>query len=78
MPRYLVQRSFPDGLRIPATDDGAKGCAVIVASNAQEGVTWVHSYVSDDHRKTYCIYDGPSVESVRAAYLGVSTTEAAS
>jgi hypothetical protein len=67
MPRYLVQRSFPEGLRIPATADGAKGCAVIVASNAQEGVTWVHSYVSDDHRKTYCIYDGPSVESVRAA-----------
>jgi hypothetical protein len=23
--------------------------------------------VSDDHRKTYCIYDGPSLESVRTA-----------
>ena len=25
----------------------------------QAGVTWVHSYVSPDHRKTFCIYDGP-------------------
>jgi hypothetical protein len=67
MHRYLVQRSFPHGLRIPTTSDGADACAVVVANNASEGVTWVHSYVSDDHRKTYCIYDGPSLESVRTA-----------
>jgi hypothetical protein len=66
MPRYMVERSFPDGLRIPQTDDGAKACLAVVDNNAKEGVTWVHSYVSDDLKKTYCIYDGPSPEAVRA------------
>ena len=27
----------------------------------------MHSYVSPDHEKTYCIYDGPSPEAIRAA-----------
>ena len=67
MPRYLVQRSFADGLRIPTTAAGAKVCATVIANNAAAGVTWVHSDVSDDLRKTFCIYDGPSVDAVRAA-----------
>lgn len=65
MPRYMVERSFPDGLRIPVNDDGAKACGAVVAANAKEGVTWVHSYVSDDLRKTYCIYDAPTPEAIR-------------
>jgi hypothetical protein len=65
MPRYMVERSFPDGLRIPLTEAGAKACQSVVANNAREGVTWVHSYVSEDLKKTYCIYDGPSPEAVR-------------
>jgi hypothetical protein len=69
MPRYLVQRSFPQGLRIPGTADGAKVCAAVVANNAVDGVTWVHSYVSEDHRNTFCIYDGPSTDAVHAAAL---------
>ena len=27
----------------------------------------VHSYVSDDHAKTFCVYDGPSPEAIRLA-----------
>lgn len=65
MPRYMVERTFPDGLRIPINDDGAKACGAVVAANAQEGVTWVHSYVSEDLRKTYCIYDAPSPDAIR-------------
>jgi hypothetical protein len=65
MPRYLVERTFPDGLEIPINDDGAKAVASVVSTNADHGVTWVHSYVSDDHRKTFCIYDGPSPETIR-------------
>ncbi len=67
MPRYLVERTFPDGLAIPTTDDGAKVCLGVVGNNADVGVTWVHSYVSDDKKKTYCIYDGPHPEAIRAA-----------
>jgi hypothetical protein len=67
MPRYVVERTFKDGLAIPATTDGANACRGVVGTNAELGVTWVHSYVSKDHKKTYCIYDGPSDESIRKA-----------
>lgn len=65
MPRYLVERTFPTGLQIPINDEGAQSCATVVANNAELGVTWVHSYVSDDKSKTFCIYDGPSPEAIR-------------
>ncbi len=65
MPRYLVERTFPEGLEIPMTEEGAATCLNVVDTNAEEGVTWVHSYVSDDKRKTYCVYDGPSPEAIR-------------
>jgi hypothetical protein len=67
MPRYMIERTFPDGLTIPMNSDGAKACLGVVDANAAQGVTWVHSYVSPDHRKTYCIYDGPTPESIRSA-----------
>jgi uncharacterized protein DUF4242 len=65
MPRYIVERSFPKGLHVPATDDGAAGCMSVVSNNAREGVTWLHSYVSLDHKKTFCVYDGPNPDAIR-------------
>lgn len=67
MPRYLVERTFVDGLRIPADEQGAKACTAVVDVNAAHGVTWIHSYVTDDRRTTFCVYDGPDPEAVRAA-----------
>lgn len=67
MPRYVVERTFPDGLVIPMDGTGAETCQTVVGNNAQEQVTWVHSYVSEDKKKTYCIYDGPSPEAIRQA-----------
>ena len=65
MPRYLVERTFPKGLSIPQTSEGRQICATVVGTNAKEGVSWVHSYVNPDHSKTFCIYDGPTPESIR-------------
>lgn len=65
MPRYMVERTFPEGLKIPVTEDGAKACLGVVDRNAEAGVTWVHSYVSEDKKKTYCIYDAPDPEAIR-------------
>ena len=65
MPRYLVERTFPGGLAIPMTPDGAKACLGVVDTNAGESVTWIHSYVTPDRRKTFCIYDGPTPEAIR-------------
>jgi hypothetical protein len=67
MPRYLVERTFPDGLHIPIDETGANACRNVIDVNAQQSVTWVHSYVSEDKTKTYCLYDGPSPEAVRRA-----------
>ena len=63
--RYMVERTFPDGLRIPMDAKGAQACGSVVENNAKSGVTWVHSYVSDDLCKTFCIYDGPTPEAIR-------------
>jgi hypothetical protein len=38
-----------------------------VERNGALGVTWLHSYVSKDGRRTFCVYEGPSPEAIRAA-----------
>jgi hypothetical protein len=65
MPRYLVERTFPEGLAIPVDSQGAETCLTVVGNNATEQVTWVHSYVTDDKGKTFCIYDAPSPDAIR-------------
>ena len=70
MPRYMVERTFPDGLGLTADDAGATTAEKVVATNAEHTVTWIHSYVSPDKRTTWCIYDGPSPESIRHAATG--------
>lgn len=65
MPRYVVERTFADGLRIPVNAQGAQACGAVIANNAHSGVTWLKSFVSQDLRKTFCIYDGPSHEAIR-------------
>jgi len=49
------------------TDEGAGICLNVVNTNAEDTVTWVHSYVTDDKKKTFCIYDAPSPEAIRRA-----------
>lgn len=65
MPRYLVERTFRDGLRLSGKDEGAAICQAIVLRNSEDNVTWIHSYVSDDRRKTFCLCDAPSPEAIR-------------
>ena len=65
MPRYVVERTFPEGLRVPRGDEGAELCLTVIGRNADEGVTWVHSYVSSDGTKTFCVYDAPTPEAIR-------------
>ncbi len=67
MPRFLVERTFPTGLQIPMTAEGAEACLGVVGRNAEVGVTWIHSYVTEDKGKTFCIYDGPNPEAIQRA-----------
>jgi hypothetical protein len=63
--RYLVERTFPDGLNVPIDATGAEACALIGQRNADLNVTWVQSFVNEDKTKTFCIYDGPNPEAIR-------------
>lgn len=65
MPRYLVERTFPDGFRLPTDEEGARRYFDVVERNAEDGVTWLHSFVSDDATRAFCVYDGPSPEAIR-------------
>jgi hypothetical protein len=65
MPRYLIERTFPNGLGLMPTQKGQEVADTVIANNAQQGVTWIHSYVTPDRKKTFCIYDGPSPEAIR-------------
>ena len=67
MPRYVVERTFHDGLQIPMSDEGAAVCLAVVNRDGELGVTWLHSYVSEDRRRAFCVYDGPNADSIRRA-----------
>jgi len=59
MPRYLVERTFAAAPELAVE--------AVVERNADDGVTWVHSYVSEDTRTMFCVYDAPSPEAIRRA-----------
>ncbi len=63
--RYLVERTFPDGLNIPMDQLGSDMCLSVVSNNAEDNVTWIHSYVTLDKKKSFCIYDAPSPDAIR-------------
>jgi hypothetical protein len=62
MPLFLVERNFADEVRL---DDA--GAAEIRQINDEIGVQWLYSFLSADKRKTYCLYEAPSAEAIRAA-----------
>jgi hypothetical protein len=45
--------------------EGSQMCLNVVSVNAEDNVSWVHSYVTTDHKKSFCIYDAPSPEAIR-------------
>jgi hypothetical protein len=65
MPRYIVERTFDNGLNIPLDAEGAAICLGVVDRNADAGVTWLHSYVTRDRGRTFCVYEAPSPEAIR-------------
>ena len=65
MKRFLVERDFPDGLNIPINSEGSELCLNVISKNLEDNVTWVHSYVTKDKKKTFCIYDAPSKEAIK-------------
>jgi hypothetical protein len=69
MPRYLVERTFSAPARAGTADDGhvEDRCDDVIRANAREGVTWIHSFVTPDRCRSFCIVDSPSPEAIRVA-----------
>jgi hypothetical protein len=62
MPRFIIERNFAEQQEL--TKDGAANIKLI---NDDEGVQWIFSFLSADKKKTYCLYEAPDMESIRAA-----------
>ena len=62
VPIFMVERNFAE--EFESNVDIADG---INRLNAEEGVRWLYSFLSADKRKTYCLYEAPSPEAIRAA-----------
>ncbi|HKA98861.1 MAG TPA: nickel-binding protein [Streptosporangiaceae bacterium] len=59
---FVIERRFAEALDLTA--EGAEEVNLI---NAEEGGRWLYSFLSVDRRKTYCLYEAPSVEAIRRA-----------
>ena len=62
MPKYLIERKFAE--QVELDNDGA---AEIRRINDEEGIKWLFSFLSADHKKSYCLYEAPSAEAIREA-----------
>ncbi len=62
MPLYMIERTFAEQLDL--SDEDIK---LIDDVNADEGVRWLFSFLSADRRRTYCLYEAPSPEAIKAA-----------
>jgi hypothetical protein len=62
MPLYVIERAFAEELELSSDD-----VRLIDEINADEGVRWLFSFLSADRRHTYCLYEAPSPDAIRAA-----------
>lgn len=62
MPRFLIERNFAEQLELTGED-----VDLVKRVNDEEGVKWLYSFLSADKKKTYCLYEAPNAEIVRAA-----------
>ncbi len=62
MPMYVIERAFAEQLDI--TSDNVK---LIDEINADEGVSWLFSFLSADRHRTYCLYEAPNPDAIITA-----------
>lgn len=67
MPRYLVERTFQEDFGLPGPSQSEEARQLFIENNSLFGAVWIHSFVSPDRKKSYCLYDAPSPEALRRA-----------
>ena len=62
MPMYLIERNFAEQLDLTSDD-----VTLIEEINADEGVSWLFSFLSADRHRSYCLYEAPSPDAIITA-----------
>lgn len=65
MPRYIVERSFQAPSQVLVAVGEGDIFERLLQRNAETGITWLNSYVSEDKRHSFCVYDAPTPEAIR-------------
>lgn len=58
----MIERQYAEDLEV-----NAEAADRINRINSDEDVRWLHSFLSADRRKTYCLYEAPSSDAIRRA-----------
>ena len=62
MPIFMIERQFAEQL-----EADPEAVAALNRINDEEEVRWLYSFLSEDLRKTYCLYEAPNADAIRAA-----------
>lgn len=62
MPYFMIERNYAEELSVPL-----EAAPDINLVNDEEDVRWLFSFLSVDRRRTYCLYEAPSMEAIRVA-----------
>jgi hypothetical protein len=62
MPMYMIERGFAEQLNMTGDD-----VTLIEEINAEEGVSWLFSFLSADRHRSYCLYEAPSPDAIVTA-----------
>ncbi len=58
----LIERNFAEQLLV--TQEIVDGVTPI---NSEEEVSWLYSFLTADRKKSYCLYEAPTADHIRAA-----------
>ena len=62
MPLFVIERNFAEQLEV-----SKEAADAVIAVNLEEENRWLFSFLSADKKKTYCLYEAPSIEAIRKA-----------
>jgi hypothetical protein len=62
MPLYVIERRFAEQLQMTSEDVN-----LLEEINAEEGVSWMFSFLSADRYRTYCLYEARTPDAIIAA-----------
>jgi hypothetical protein len=58
----MIERNFAEQLELSSAE-----VDLLEDVNADEGVSWLYSFLSADRHRTYCLYEAPSPDAIVAA-----------